>query len=262
MDVSYKNKLQEFCQKNKLQLPQYNLNESKDGIFVSTVAVTYNGIMLSAFGQDRKKVISEQKAAEALCHILNSYIKTGIANAQIANYNDRGHFLSIQTAPMVPLQQDPQPSQLQAQIINLKGPVTVLVDLENITSGLEEMFSTYQFLPQNNIKFHGLLSVGHHNARKNFTFSSFGHTYNFDMHMIDSTRRDACDVALIMKATVLCEIWCDNCDVPMTMVIASGDKFAPALVDAINSDFLMIENGHILQAIHANNANEIGSRLL
>ena len=239
MNVSYKNKLQEFCQKMKLDLPGYLTEHLLDGTFQCTVKIDYNGRSYTASGNDRKKIMSEQKAAEALCMILQSYIKNGDINIQQHNS----------------FHQQNQNQESHSLYITGKR-VYVFVDLENITNGLEEMFKSYQFIPAHYITFFGFLSHGHHNSKKRYSFSSFGTTHTFGIFKVDSTRRDACDVALIMKITEMIL----SLQSPDLVIVASGDKFAPALVDAINTNFLGIQRRIV--AIHANNADEIGYRLL
>ena len=242
MEVSYKNKLQEFCQKLKLELPGYTTEHRLDGSFECNVKIYYNGRAYSGSGNDRKKILAEQKAAGSLCMILQLYIKNGDINVD-ANFTNLNN--SNQT-------------QIEPKLISIAGKkVIVMVDLENITNGLDEMFQTYQFSPEKNITFFGFLSHGHHNSKKKYSFSSFGTTHTFEIFKIDSTRRDACDVALIMKVT---QMMLNLYSPPDIIVVASGDKFAPALVDAINTNFLNRLNPVL--AVHANNADEIGYRLL
>lgn len=266
MDISYKNKLQEFCHRQKIDLPKYATQQVLDGSFHCDVSIVYQGKEYNAWGNDKRKVLAEQQAAEGLCMILNSYIKSGNLTLRSSLIQQFNHQYKQQYDPKI------------VDLSNKK--VYVLVDLENITHGLDEMFHKYQFTPSQNIVFHGFLSFGHHNAKKEYIFTTpSGVQYNFVLHKIDSSRRDACDVALIMEATRIALISFSkklakektlinsspsppspNSSTIDVMVVASGDKFAPALMDAINTGYLGLKNE--MRAVHASNADEIGFRLM
>jgi hypothetical protein len=282
--ISYKNKLQEFCQRLKIELPTYSTNMGDNGLFECSVHIIHNNNRYCASGNDRKKIQAEQKAAEALCMILNSYIRNGAIRLDAppntvasgdpdANTISSGFVRGYSSPPNTEhlfAHRDPNTnkgivrgysssSNIRPPIpINIKAGeyVLVMVDLENITNGLEEMFKKYEFKPANMVHFMGFLSFGHHNAKKEYSFlSPTGYEYKFEISKIDSTRRDACDVALVMRASQIIPFYKPN-----IVVVASGDKFAPALVDAINTNFL--GNANNTRAIHANNADEIGFRLM
>ena len=253
-NYTYKNKLQEFCQKCKTDLPKYTTLNSVvvpsltpfSLVFNSEVTISHNGQVYSASGHGIRKIDAEQKAAEALCTILHSYIKNGYIALQSHGEN-----------------QITKPKAIEVFADNVK--VMVLVDLENVTNGLRETFMKYDFCPQNNFVFQGFLSMGHHNVARpdRFIFPTNTitmHSINLSPISIDSTRRDACDIAMIMYAT-RCLLRDDPMQVPDIIVIASGDKFASALTDAINTRFVVPLSGKRVQAIHATNADEIGWRL-
>lgn len=71
---SSKNKLQEYCQKNRLKLPQYKTIPLGDS-FVSSVSIDINGIVLTNEGKVKsKKKAAEISAAEILLETLYIYL--------------------------------------------------------------------------------------------------------------------------------------------------------------------------------------------
>ena len=256
MSVNYKNKLQEFCQKNRIDLPQYVTSPSiETSLFESRVSIFYgdNKTPLYADGFAQRKVDSEQKAAEGMCLILQSYVKQGY------NFENQSR-LNQQHQSQSSLSEYSQ----SVDVDSGKNRILVLIDLENITNGLAECFLKYNFSPFRNFMFQGFLSLAHHNATKpeRFVFNTRnnGEQVNLNPSSIDSTRRDACDIAMIMYATrSLLQL--DPGNVPDIIVVASGDKFAAALTDAINTGYIKTTTKKKVRCVHANNADEIGWRL-
>ena len=72
MGQNYKNTIQEYCQKNKLSLPQYDtkLIESKSNEPQWKSTIIFKDIAIT--GHIKKtKILSEQSAAYELCDILS-----------------------------------------------------------------------------------------------------------------------------------------------------------------------------------------------
>ena len=251
--ANYKNQVQEFCQRRGYQLPLYQTSQTRndfDNDFTFNTTLTIidsDGKVLSTDGTGRKKIDSQQNAASQMCTILNQYMRMD-------------QYRVPHNTPETSIKNNSKPLKT---LYSRGSSVAVLIDLENITTGLNNLFSTYNFTPKDNFTFKGFMSVGHHsydNSKESLTFSNEESSVNVWLETIDSTRRDACDVAMIMHATEML-LKVNGTRVPDIFVIVSGDKFASALTDAINQGVIKPYSGKDVRAIHANNAQEIGWRL-
>jgi len=73
----YKNKLQEYCQKNKLDLPIYITNLVNEKYFISEASITLDDVTLAAEGYVKsKKKEAEMTSAMNLLHKLNKYLES------------------------------------------------------------------------------------------------------------------------------------------------------------------------------------------
>jgi len=251
--TNYKNRVQEFCQKRRFQLPHYQTTQTRnsfDNDFTFNTTLTLfdsDGQELTTEGTGRRKIDSEQNAASQMCVILNQYMRSD-------------HYLVPHNTPETPSKKH---SYNRKELYSRGASVAVLIDLENITTGLDDLFARYSFSPNGNFTFKGFMSVGHHsyqNSKDCLKYPTGDSFVNVWLETIDSTRRDACDVAMVMHATKML-LNVNGTRVPDIFVIVSGDKFASALTDAINGKVIVPYSGKEIKAIHANNAQEIGWRL-
>jgi Double-stranded RNA binding motif len=249
---NYKNRIQEFCQKRKYPLPLYATDQTpnsfdNDFTFNTTlVLIDSDGQRITTDGTGRRKIDAEQNAASQMCTIINQYMKMD----QYRVPHNTPEFTS-------------KNSTTRKELYSRGANVAVLIDLENITTGLDDLFNQYTFTPEDKFSFTGFLSVGHHsyqNSKESLTYPNGESSINVWLKSIDSTRRDACDVAMIMHATKML-LYVNGTRVPDVFVIVSGDKFASALTDAINEGVIKPYSRKQVKAIHANSASEIGWRL-
>jgi hypothetical protein len=122
----------------------------------------------------------------------------------------------------------------------------VFIDLENATRD-SNLFQ--ELSDKMNARVFGFLSRYHHNYNKSFGIEVF---------TIDSNRRDACDVGMIMYIT---RYILDNDDIN-NIVFVTRDKFGSALVDCINTNFinigrhieakLCVDYSHVIESLNAN----------
>lgn len=84
MEKSYKNILQEYCQKNNLETPEYNskqIGKSENNTIFWQSILSVNGLTTDAI--DTTKKAAEQKAAAIMYTCLQEYYNQTISNNQI-----------------------------------------------------------------------------------------------------------------------------------------------------------------------------------
>ena len=222
--VNWKGRLQEKLSKEnkittKVEYVTHKMGPDHAPIFQSFVKV--NGFHSSALGNSRKK--SEQLAAKLLLLQLEHQNKSQSVDVTKTN------------------------------VLKLLGVDKVLFafDLENVTSQLNDFFQSFDF---EGVDLKGYFSTFHHNANKDLRFEDlYGNFIEMEIHKIDSSRRDACDVGMIMSVTNECLK-----NQPEMVYIVTRDKFGAALTDCINSNFLDIQT----KAFHIPDAQTLKNHVL
>ena len=136
--------------------------------------------------------------------------------------------------------------QQQTIHISPSKPIYVLCDLENIS--IKMFLDQHQF--QGPVYFYGFCANDHPSAQ-----NPLDEKYPIITQIIHSTRRDACDVSIIMFATRLMLVIPRNA----ILLIVTRDRFGAALADCVNSNFLQLNVPveFANRAIHVTNLQDL-----
>lgn len=160
-----KNRLQEYCQQNRLPLPKYESTPFDDG-HTATCSIIIDDNTISGSGYANKVKEAEKMAA----YVIMSKIESELQK--------RMRYIS------------------RADIVGIGGYIVVYLDIENINvKELRELFK-YNRYNSDHILFVGCLSTGHHHATTVFEFEGI----SFQKVLVPSTRSDAADIGMIMHA--------------------------------------------------------------
>ena len=162
--MNYKNKLQEYCQKNKLKLPLYYTFACDTG-FVSTVTV--NGKKFKGTQTSTKKG-AEKSAAEVACK----------------NINIRFVDLSKKST-----------DRTKIELIN---HTTFIIDVENKPNVLTKLIDEFEFIGEYVI--YAVASI-HHPVIENYRDDkNILNNKNVILHDVPSTRKNGADVGMCVLA--------------------------------------------------------------
>lgn len=163
--TNHKNRLQEYCQQHKIDLPSYNSFQTNNG-FRCIITLHSDKIKKQSTGTGTKKKEAEKHAAQNMLKIITEE----------------------QTSKMIYISHE--------QLANTHQYITIYIDLENLNvKQLQNLFNNYKFNPTQFL-FIGFLSTGHHFAETLFEFKDIA----FEKILVPSTRSDAADIGMIMHA--------------------------------------------------------------
>lgn len=236
MNKSYKNVLQEYCQKKKIPLPVYDTSkvytfrcDVSSFSFVSKVLVSIGGENT----QETSDKYNSKKEAESDA-ARKMYYK--ISNNQ-QNFTNQFDFKDLYPK----FHNNNSSASIEAS--RLEGPLTstaIFIDLENLNKTKEYSYLAQKYSSDDRIILLGFISEYHHLARNDFPFKVI---------KIKSNRSNACDVGLSMY----CSLYLKENPSIGNVIIASRDNFAGACVECINTNLLSLNN----QTLKAYNAYDI-----
>ena len=143
--------------------------------------------------------------------------------------------------------------------ISVKRPLHVLIDLENVPA--TSLFEQYSF--DESIKFNGFFANGHH-----LSINPLPDSYPIETFTIQSTRKDSCDIGIVMYATRILLEYMPHLElieqspdqhIGPLIIIVTKDRFGAALTDLINENFLQIRlPKHVaIRAIHVTTIKDL-----
>lgn len=218
-----KNRLQEFCQKNRLELPKYELiATNSEGDFMVECSIRRDGARMEATGEGLRVKEAGKMAAQNLLY------KLQIQEERKVNYIRYNGERKV------------------------KRRMVIYLDMENINvKQLQELFKYNQYEPEYFV-FVGFLSTGHHYAQTDFDFGGV----TFEKILVPSTRSDAADIGIVMYVM-------ENHFEPDTeytgctsdIMIVSRDRFSCVFVELASKGFCF--NSEMTKVHHASNLEEM-----
>lgn len=203
-----KNRLQEFCQKHKYDMPVYDYKNEEDdfnsewGGFLSRCVIYIDSsTSIVGVGRGRSKKDAEKMAAQDVYNRLMKSTKHAVKDINTTLYYD------------------------------------IYIDIENINvNELSDLFDRKRYDKAKYV-FKGFLSSNHHYAHTLQEYSKAGN--NFEKILVPSTRRDAADIGMIMAMTS------DICFrtngrrmyTPDKIICVSRDKFSVAFCELSGQKF-------------------------
>lgn len=229
-----KNRLQEFCQQNKLNLPLYDVYNNDDVnsgcTFHCKVSIVYENNVFAAIGHGLKVKEAEKAAAQALLDQLELHQASQI---QVVNRKDFDGTASA------------------------NGYTSIYIDMENINvNDLRTLFKYYRFNPDHYC-FKGFLSVGHHYSETEFIFDGI----SFEKILVPSTRSDATDIGMIMHAMRLLCAPHTRDDHVTEIVLVSQDRFSCVFAELGEKGFCVVKNNRDIKVTHCSNILQLKALL-
>lgn len=196
MSDNMKNKLQIYCQQNKLSLPEYSNSMSVEGKWISTVTFKYGEFQSDPCD---KKTTADISAATKAIQMLNAGMDTDTEDHSSLLIKQR----RIKTID----------DMIKSAVLKDTSPFYVLVDYENINK-LSDLNYVFKNSKDQEVTTYRFLAYNHHNT-----------TSDHCSHIVNSGGSDAVDMAIAMFVGMLLA----NCRAqrqPLTIIILTGDSFA------------------------------------
>ena len=196
-----KNRLQEYCYEQKIDLPIYDSQQTQHG-FKSTVTITTRCDRHPRQSEKRAVGIALRKkdAEKVAAHNLMTSLKTQKVAERCISHN---------------------------QLRSKSNYVAVYIDIENINvKHLQQLFDSCAFDPTQFL-FIGCLSTGHHHALTLFEYKGIA----FQKILVPSTRSDAADIGMIMHALT------HHDGKAHTVVFVSRDRFSCVFAELADKGF-------------------------
>ena len=221
MSENFKGALQEWTQKQNLPLPTYNTwRLEHDEYHCPEFQSSFSFLHENQMSQFTGNIESSKKRAEA-------------------------------SAAQSALQGLQKIKQHQTIHISPTKPIYILCDLENIP--MKKFLEQHTF--EGPIYFYGFCAHDHSSSQNRLDSQ-----YPILTQIVYSTRRDACDVSLVMFATRLLLAIPQNA----IFLVVTTDRFGAALTDCVNSNFLQLNIPAELanRAVHVTNINDLLQSIL